>query len=82
MQLKTKELLTHHCGCHSDIVTKTMGVLLMFIVIRKLYTKCKLNTTKDKAVIDLLLWLLCNLNTIKVRKVVDAYYPKEPPCQI
>ena len=24
IQLKTKELLTHHCGCQGNIVTKAM----------------------------------------------------------
>ena len=33
------------------------GLLLMFIFFRKLYIKCELNTTEDKAFIDLLLWL-------------------------
>ena len=32
-------------------------MLLMFIVLRKLYAKCELNTTLDKADTDLSLWL-------------------------
>ena len=42
IQLKTKELLTHHRSCHANIVTKQRGMLLIFIV---LYSKCELNMT-------------------------------------
>ena len=41
----------------------------MFIVLGKLYTKCEL---KDKAVIDLSMWLPWQPITIKMKNVLDA----------
>ena len=55
---KTKELLTYHYGCHSNLVTiATRYTWLMPIILRKVHTKYDLNRTQDKRVIYITLWL-------------------------
>ena len=51
----------------------------MPIVPRNLHIKYGLNTTSDKGISAILLWLLV---TIAMRQMADAYCLKEPPYQI
>ena len=54
----------------------------MFIIIRKLYTICGLNTVQEKRVIDLSLGCHSNLVTIATKYVADAIHPKKASYQI
>ena len=58
IQIKTNELLRYYCSCHGNLVTIAMRfVANVSIVPRNLYAKYGFNTTQDKGVIDILLWL-------------------------
>ena len=54
---KTKELLTYHYGCHSNLVTIATRYVAMPIILRKVHTKYDLNRTQDKRVVYITLWL-------------------------
>ena len=54
---KTKELLTYHYGCHSNLVTIATSMWLKPIILKKVHRKYDLNRTQDKRVIYITLWL-------------------------
>ena len=69
IRLKTKELLTYHCGCHGNLVTLAMWPNIKSIQLE----------TKE------LLTYHCGCQgnlVIAMRYVTAAYYSKEAPCQI
>ena len=55
--LKTKELLTYHFGCHSNLVTIATRYVADAYHPKKVHTKYDLNRTQDKRVIYITLWL-------------------------
>ena len=55
--LKTKELLTYHYGCHSNLVTIATRYVADAYHPKKVHTKYDLNRTQDKRVIYITLWL-------------------------
>ena len=48
--LKTKELLTYHCGCHGNLFTIAMRYVADAYHPEILYTKYGVNTIEDKGV--------------------------------
>ena len=54
----------------------------MSIDLRKLYTKCGLNTVKTKKLLTYHYGCCSNLVTIATRYVADAYHPKKASYQI
>ena len=55
--LKTKELLTEHHGCHGNLVTIAMRYVDDAYHTKTLHTKYDLNSTQDKRIIYITLWL-------------------------
>ena len=45
IQLKTKELLTFHCGCHGSLVTIATRYCLVLIILKKHHAENKVNMT-------------------------------------
>ena len=56
--LKIKELFTLHCGCHGNLVTIAMRYVADAYHTKKASsTKYDFNSTQDKRVIHITLWL-------------------------
>ena len=55
--LETNKLLTYHYGCHSNLVTIATRYVADAYHPKKVYTKYELNSSKDKRVIYIKLWL-------------------------
>ena len=82
VQLKTKELLTHHCSCHGNLVAIAARYLVDAYCPKK--PPYQIWTQYDFRQ-ELLTHHCCchgNLVTIATKYVADAYCPKEPPYQI
>ena len=60
IQLRTNKLLMFPSDCYGNLVT--MRYVTVSIVSKDLHTKYELNTTKDKEVIEVSLWLPWQLN--------------------
>ena len=63
-------------------LAQQQGMWLMPIVPSNLHTKYELDTTLDKEVIGVSLWLPWQLNSIAARYVDDTYRPQETSYQI
>ena len=78
IQLKIKELLMYHCGCHGNLVIIAMKYAAVDTFIANM-DSLRLKTKE-------LLIHRCschgNLVTIATRYVADSYCPNKPPYQI
>ena len=57
LQVNTKELLTHHCSCHGNLVTIATKYVADAYCPKERLFQIWCNRAKDKGVIGLSLWL-------------------------